>query len=74
VLLHNGDRFYIAVYVNDLTLYGPRRYLMDTTILARETDFAVTNMRQLNSLLGILIYFHYDSINLLQEAVTDKIL
>jgi hypothetical protein len=43
-LPHKSDQFYIAVYVNDLTLHGLPRYLMDTTDLAFETEFEVTNM------------------------------
>jgi hypothetical protein len=74
VLRHKSDQFYIAVYVEDLTLYGPPGHLMDTTVLALETEFEVTNMGQLHWLLGIQITFNRDSIELSQEAVIDKIL
>jgi hypothetical protein len=47
---------------------------MDTTVLARETEFEVTNMGQLHWLLGIQIIFNRDSIELSQEAFVDKIL
>jgi hypothetical protein len=47
---------------------------MDTTVLALETEFEVTNMGQLNWLLGIQITFDRDSIELSQEAFVDKIL
>jgi hypothetical protein len=74
VLRHKSDQFYIAVYVDDLTLYGPPGHLMDTTVLALETEFEVTNMGQLHWLLGIQITFNRDSIELSQEAFVDKIL
>jgi hypothetical protein len=74
VLRHKSDHFYIAVYVDDLTLYGPPGHLMDTTVLALEREFEVTNMGQLHLLLGIQISYNCDSIELSQEAFIDKIL
>jgi hypothetical protein len=47
---------------------------MDTTVLALETEFEVTNMGQLHWVLGIQIIFNRDSIQLSQEAIIDKIL
>jgi hypothetical protein len=47
---------------------------MDTTVLALETEFELTNMGQLHWLLGIQITFNHDSIKLSQEAFVDKIL
>jgi hypothetical protein len=47
---------------------------MDTTILALETEFEVTNMGQLHWHLGIQISFNRNSIELSQEAFVDKIL
>jgi hypothetical protein len=47
---------------------------MDTTVLALETEFEVTNMGQLHWLLGIQITFNRDSIEVSQEAFIDKIL
>jgi hypothetical protein len=47
ILQHKTDEFYIAVYVDDLTLNRPPRHLMDTTVLALNTEFEVTNMGQL---------------------------
>jgi hypothetical protein len=74
VLRHKSDQFYIGVYVDDLTLYGPPGHLMDTTVLALETEFEVTNIGKLHWLLGIQITFNRDSIELLQEALANKIL
>jgi hypothetical protein len=47
---------------------------MDTTVLALETEFELTNMGQLHWLLGIQITFNRDSIEISQEAFVDKIL
>jgi hypothetical protein len=47
---------------------------MDTTVLALETEFKVTNMGQLHWLLGIQITFNRDAIELSQEAFVAKIL
>jgi hypothetical protein len=74
VLRYKSNQFYIAVYVEDLTLYGLRRRLMDTTVLAVETALKVTNMGNLHWLLGIQVSFNCDLIKLSQEAFVDKIL
>jgi hypothetical protein len=74
MLRHKGDQFYIAVYVNNPTLYGPPRHLVYTTVLALETEFEVTNLGQLHWVLAIQISFNHDSIELSQEAFVDKIL
>jgi hypothetical protein len=74
VLWHKSDQFYLAVYVDDLILYGLLGHLMDTTVLGLETEFKVTNMGQLHWLLGNLITFNHDSVELSQKAFIDKIL
>jgi hypothetical protein len=71
---HKSEQFNIGVYVDDLTLYGLPGYLIDTTVLALETEFEVTNMGQLHWLLGIPITVNRNSIELSQEAFVDKIL
>jgi hypothetical protein len=50
----------------------PPGHLMDTTVLALETEFEVTNMGQLHWLLGIQITFNRDSIELSQEALSTR--
>jgi hypothetical protein len=47
---------------------------MDTTVLALETEFEVTNMGQLHWVLGIQITFNHNSIELSQDAFVDTIL
>jgi hypothetical protein len=71
VLQHKSNQFYLAVYVDDLTLYGPPRYLKDTTGLALENKFEVTNTGQLHGVLEIQMTFNRDSIELSQEAFVD---
>jgi hypothetical protein len=72
VLRHKSDKFYITVYVDDLTLYGQPRSLLDTTVLALETEFEVINMGQLHWLSGIQITFNRDSIELLEELSSTR--
>jgi hypothetical protein len=47
---------------------------MDSTVLGLETEFEVTNRRQLHWLLGIQITCNHNSIELSQEDFIDKIL
>jgi hypothetical protein len=58
VLRHKSNQFYIAMYVDNLTVYRPLGHLIDTTVLALETEFEVTNMGQLHWLLRIQITFN----------------
>jgi hypothetical protein len=71
MLRHKSDQFYIVVDVDERTLYGPPGHLMDTTALALEAEFDVTNMGQLHWVLGIQITFNHASIELSQEAFLD---
>jgi hypothetical protein len=45
----------MTIYVDNLTLYGLPRQLMDSTVFGVNTRFGVTNMAQLHRLLGIQI-------------------
>jgi hypothetical protein len=74
VLRHKSDQFYVAMYVDNLTLYGSPESLIDTTVLALETESEVTKMGQLHRLLGIQITFNPDSFELSQAAIFEKIL
>jgi hypothetical protein len=73
VLRHKSDKIYITMYANDLTLYEPPGHLIVTTVLALEKEFEVTNMEQLNWLLGIQFTYNCESIELLQEAVVNMV-
>jgi hypothetical protein len=74
VLWHKSDQFYIAVYVNNLTSYGPLGHLNGPPVLAGETEFEDTNMGQVQLLLGNHITFNRDSIEVSEDAFVDKIL
>jgi hypothetical protein len=62
------------MYGDDLTLSGLPGHLIDTTVLALETEWEVTNMGELYWLLGIQITLNCDSIDHSHEAFVDKIL
>jgi hypothetical protein len=60
ILHHKSNKFYIAVYVDDLRLYGPLEYLLDTPVLALKTEFEVTNIGHLHWVLRIQITYNWD--------------
>jgi hypothetical protein len=52
------------MYVDDLTLYGSPEHLMDTTVVALDPEFEVTNLGQLYWFLGIQMRFNRQLIEL----------
>jgi hypothetical protein len=44
VIRYKSNQVYIAVYIDNLTVYRPPGHLIDTTILALETELVVTNL------------------------------
>lgn len=74
VLVHTEDNFFIAVYVDDLTLFGPPGLLMSRVKCQLKSEFAITDMGDLHWLLGIQIKFSRTGIELSQTAYIDKIL
>jgi len=74
VLVHkSGDRF-LAIYVDNITLFGKTGELKEHTINVLKTEFKVNDMGELNWLLGIQITFTNDGITLSQTTFIDKIL
>jgi hypothetical protein len=67
VLQNHSDRLLITICIDDETLYEPPTHLMDTTILALEIDFKVSNKRELYCLLAIHITFNCKAIKLAEE-------
>jgi hypothetical protein len=57
VLVHKTGDFFIAIYVDDITLYGDSGTLKDQTIDILKIEFKVYNMGTLYWLLGINITF-----------------
>ena len=74
VLVHESGQLFIAIYVDDLTLFGPQGDFMEQTIELLKTEFKVSDMGLLHYLLGIQIEYKDDGIHLSQTAFIDKIL
>jgi hypothetical protein len=74
VLVHNSGDLFIAIYVDDLSLFGQSGSLFDTTIQLLKTEFNVKDMGDLHWLLGIRIEYTDAGISLSQTAFIDKIL
>ena len=74
VLVHNSGDQFIAIYVDDLTLYGPSGTFQNSTVALLESEFKVNDMGLLHWLLGIQIDFTDAGITLSQTAFIDKIL
>lgn len=74
VLVHSTGDLFVAIYVDDITLYGESSDLMDQTINLLKSEFKVNDMGLLHWLLGIRIDFTDDGITLSQSAFIDKLL
>lgn len=74
VLAHESGRLFVAIYVDDITMFGAPSNLMDQTVTRMKSEFKVNDMGQLHWLLGIRIDFTNEGIRLSQEAYVDKIL
>ena len=75
VLVHSHSQpFFIAIYVDDITLFGPPGNLMDSTKDLLKLEFQVTDMGDLHWLLGMQIEYFQDHIAISQTAYIDKIL
>src|SRR5258705_5056844 len=65
---------FIAVYVNNLSLFGPKGLVMDNLKDLLKSEFKVTDLGDLHSLLGIRIEYSDHDIALSQSAYIDTIL
>ena len=74
VLIHKKELLFISLYVDDTAIYGPDNSLMKETIDGLKREFQVSDMGNLNWLLGIQIEYTKSGINLSQTAYIDKIL
>jgi len=74
VLVHESGDLSLAIYVDDITLFGATGELKEQTINVLKTEFKVNDMGELNWLLGIQITFTDDGITLSQTTFIDKIL
>src|SRR5690242_15912449 len=48
VLVHNSGDFFIAIYVDDITLFEPSNEFMEQTVSLLKTEFKVKDMGSLN--------------------------
>ena len=74
VLVHDTKELIIAIYVDDISLWGAPGRLMDTTKQLLESEFQVTDLGDLHWLLGIKIDLTQLGITISQTAYIDKIL
>ena len=74
VLVNTKNNTYIAIYVDDLTLYGLPSKFMEDTVDSVKTEFEVIDLRTVHWLLGIQIEFLDSGIALSQSSCIDKIL
>jgi len=74
VLVHKSGDLFLAIYVDDITLFGATGELKQQTINVLKTEFKVNDMGELNWLLGIQVTFTDDGITLSQTTFIDKIL
>ena len=74
VLIHESGNLFIAIYVDDISIFGPSDSLTERIISALQTEFEVKDLGQLHWLLGIKIEFTDSAITLSQETYIDKIL
>src|SRR5258707_8293604 len=64
----------IAVYVDDLSLFGPKGRVMDNLKDLLKSEFKVTDLGDLHWLLGIRIEYRDNDITLSQSVYIDTIL
>jgi len=74
VLVHESENLFLAIYVDDITLFGAPGEVKEQTINVLKTEFKVNNMGELHWLLGIQITFTNVGITLSQTTFIDKIL
>ncbi|KAI0992679.1 hypothetical protein K3495_g15506, partial [Podosphaera aphanis] len=74
VLVHDSKSLIIAIYVDDIILFGENSDLIEQTVDILKSEFKVNDMGILNWLLGIQIQYSNTGITLSQTAYIDKIL
>src|SRR5258706_10196813 len=74
VLVNKDIPIFVAIYIDDLTLFGPSSKKIENIIISLKAEFKVTDLGTVNWLLGIQIEFLEYGISLSQTAYIDKIL
>jgi len=68
VLVHESGTIFLAIYVDDITVFGATGELKEQTTNMLKTEFKVNDMGELNWLLGIQINFTDDGFTLWQTT------
>ena len=71
---NTNNVLFIAIYIDDLSLFGPKGPVMDNLKDLLKSEFKVTNLGDLHWLLGIRIEYRDHDIALSQSAYIDIIL
>jgi len=66
VFINLQDQIFIAIYVDDITLFGPPVSARSALKIVLKSKFQLTELDTLNWLLGIQIEYHSDSVTLSQ--------
>jgi hypothetical protein len=74
ILVHQSGNLFLAIYVDDITLFGATGELKEQTINVLKTEFKVNDMGELNWLQEIQITVTDNGITLSQTTLIDKIL
>jgi transposase InsO family protein len=74
VFIHATQEFFIAVYVDDISLFGPPGNLMNSVKGTLSSEFEMKDLGSLHWLLGLEIIFTDSGINITQTAYFEKIL
>jgi hypothetical protein len=73
ILIHKPEAFFIAIHVDDITLYRPGSLMMQNVKTTLKSKFEVMNLGDLHWLLGIQIKFGLKGIGLSQIAYINSI-
>jgi hypothetical protein len=74
VLTHKTEAFFIAIYVDNITLFSPSGPMLKNLKNILKSEFEVTDLGDFHWLLEIQIKFGPKGIELLQTAYIDSIL
>ena len=74
IFIHDKEFFMVAVYVGDLTLFGPSGDLMEKIKSTLSQTFEMKDLGTLHWLLGLEILFSHTGIDIKQTAYIDKVL
>jgi hypothetical protein len=74
ILTYKTETFFMAIYGDDITLYGPSNLMMNNIKNTLKFEFKVMDLGDLHWLLGIQIKFGLKCIELSQTAYIDSVI